>query len=79
MATEYKNFKKRIEDDKINAFCKKEFGTLPKSAPMPADVYHENDDTPVEERFVNISRKCYGQACSLEDAGYMVCRFEMFL
>ena len=74
-----KSYKKEIPAEKINAFCKKEFGTLPTTGPTPGEVYHADDNLRLEQRLVNISEKCYGQRCSLEDAGYMGCRLEMFL
>lgn len=72
-------YKKEITAEQINAFCKKEFGTLPTTGPTPGEVYHADDNLRLEQRLINISEKCYGQRCSLEDAGYMGCRLEMFL
>lgn len=75
---DFKNFKKEIPAEKINAFCKKEFGTLPTSGKMPSEIYHSST-APLEERFMQISKEVYGQACSKDDAGYILVRFERFL
>ena len=73
-----KSYKQRISENMIDQFAKKEFGTLPKTGPMPSEVYYADDTLSMEQRFANISEKCYGQRCDLKDAGYMVCRLEFF-
>ena len=72
------NYKKRISDEKLNQFAKQEFGTFPTTGPTPAEVFYADETVSVEQRMVNISEKCYGQRLSLEDAGYMLHRFEFF-
>lgn len=76
--SDFKNYKKEIPAEKIDDFCKKEFGVLPTSGKKPGEIYHSST-APLEERFMQISKEVYGQACNKEDAGYMVARFEMFL
>ena len=73
-----KDYKKEIPSEKIDAFCKKEFGTLPTSGRMPSEIYHSSTAS-LEERFMQISKEAYGQACSKDDAGYILVRFERFL
>lgn len=72
------SFKKQIPAEKINEFCKTEFGSLPTN-PTPAEVYHADDSLSFTQRIVNIANKCYGQACDEDEAGYIGSRFEMFL
>lgn len=69
----------RISDEKLNQFALTEFGTLPTTGPTPAEVYNEDETLSMEQRFANISEKCYGQRCDLEEAGYIVSRLEFFL
>ncbi len=76
--SDFKNFKKEIPAEKIDAFCKKEFGVLPTSGKKPSEIYHSST-APLEERFMQISKDIYDQDCSKESAGYMVARFERFL
>mgnify|MGYP003508351539 CR=1 FL=1 len=72
--------KQRISDEKLNQFALTEFGVLPTSGPMPAQVFYADDTLSVEQRMVNISEKCYGQRCDInEDGKYMAKRLMDFL
>ena len=72
--------KQRISDEKLNQFALKEFGTLPKTGPMPSEIFYADDTLSVEQRMVNISEKCYGQSCDInEDGAFMTERLLNFL
>ena len=72
--------KQRISDEKLNQFALTEFGVLPTSGPMPAQVFYADDTLSVEQRMVNISEKCYGHSCDInEDGQYMAERLMNFL
>ena len=69
-----------VKDACLDAFCEKEFGSIPDSFPtLPTDIHRRMHGRPMNEIFVAIAAEIYGKSISLDEGQEITLRLNEYI